>query len=175
MIAALQHLRLNDMPGLEMLLLDDLVAWTCSPDNPGHDYDEQHGAQVIVMLLSAVERAGSFRPTQTPPESTEITTAREKIVTGAHELSGAGNGLTLLNTRLMPAAIGELRRNASQPAAQAYWLYFYSLLVLASGTNAAADAAAMRGITETFDAWGKLIADGFVPSWGRGQGSATQI
>ena len=52
-----------------------------------------------------------------------------------------------------------------------YWLYYYSLLVLASGTGEDADDAVMRGITETFDAWDRLMADGFVPSWRRGQDS----
>jgi hypothetical protein len=168
-IGALRHLSLNDMPGLEILLLDNLVAWARSADNPGHGYDEVHGELVVNALLSAVERAGSFRSSQAPPESADIVTARERTITGAHQLADADNALTLLTTRLMPAAIGELRRNAGQPAAQAYWLYYHSLLTLASGTGDKADDTAMRGITETFDAWNGLMAEGFVPSWRRGR------
>jgi hypothetical protein len=168
-IAALRHLSLEDLPGLEILLLDDLAAWASSADNPGHGYGEDHGGLVISALLSAVERAGSFRSIQTPAESREIVAAREKVVAGAHELADAADGLTLLTTQLMPAAIGELRRNAGQPTAQAYWLYYYSLLLLASGTEEDAGDTAMRGITEAFDAWNRLMADGFVPSWRREQ------
>ena len=46
-IAALRHLSLEDLPSLEILLLDDLVTWAGSADNPGQGYGEDHGGLVI--------------------------------------------------------------------------------------------------------------------------------
>jgi hypothetical protein len=168
-IAALRRLSLSDMPSVEILLLDEIEAWIFSDSNPGYGYSEKHAAMVSCALLTAVERAGSFRSVQTPAESEEIVKSREKVIAGAHELAEADDGLTLLLTRLMPAATGELERNPGKPAAQAYWLYYYSLLMLAAGTSEAASVAAMRGIPATFDAWKGIMEDGFVLPWRRQQ------
>ena len=43
----------------------------------------------------------------------------------------------MLITRLMPAAIGEMERNANDALQQVYWTYYYALLVLAGGADGA--------------------------------------
>ena len=97
------------------------------------------------------------------PEATEeITAARVRVVAGAHELASAPNGLSLLLTRLMPAAEGELARHAGDPGAQIYWLYCYSLLALAGGRSGDTEEAVFRGIMASFDAWDALMARRFV-------------
>lgn len=87
--AALRDLSTKDMPGLEILLLDELAAWVFSVRNPGHGYDETHGAVVATILLVAMERARSFRPVQVPAETDAITATREKLVAGAHGFAGS--------------------------------------------------------------------------------------
>ena len=159
-IAALQNLSINDMPSLEILLIDELGAWARSAGNPGHRYDKNHGALVTSTLLNAAGRASTFQPARIPAESAEMVSAREKVVAGAHELAEADNGLTILITRLIPAAIGELERNAGEPAAQVRWLFYWSLLALGAGTHGSADVAGMGGLMAAFDAWDELMGYG---------------
>ena len=162
-IASLRNLKLDDTLGLELLLIDALARWCVSDSNPGRDYDEQHAAVAITALLSAVESASSYEGTVRPEATEEITTARTQVVAGAHELADMANGLTLLITRLMPAALGELTSHAGNPGAQVAWLYCYSLLAVASGRSSDIDEAVLRGLMASFDAWDALMADGFVP------------
>lgn len=155
----------NDMPGLEMLLLDELASWAASDNNRGRGYDEQHAAVVISALLSAAERPRYFRSSVSPDVPEEITSAREQVVAGIHELASSDNGLQLLVTRLMPAVLGELRRNAGNQRAQVYWLYYYALLALAAGISGDYTEAVMHGIMASFRAWDALATNGFVPPW----------
>jgi hypothetical protein len=164
-IASLRTLELKDIPGFELLLLDALARWCVSDSNPGHDYGEQHAAGVSSALLSAAESARSFEGIVGPGTTEEIVAARTQVVAGAYELADAANGLTLLITRLMPAALGELTSHAGDPGAQVYWLYCYFLLALASGRNGDADETVLRGLMASFAAWDSLMADGFVPPW----------
>ena len=50
-IAALQNLSINDMPSLEILLIDELGAWARSAENPGLRYDKNHGTLATSTLL----------------------------------------------------------------------------------------------------------------------------
>jgi tetratricopeptide (TPR) repeat protein len=162
-ITSLRNLKLEDTPGFELLLIDALARWCVSDSNPGRDYDEQHAAVAITALLSAVESASSYEGTIRPEATEEITRARTQVVAGAHELADTANGLTLLITRLMPAALGELTSHTGDPGAQVAWLYYYSLLAVASGRSSAVDEAVLRGLMASFDAWDALMADGFMP------------
>ena len=164
-LAALRGLSLEDMPSFEVLFLDELAGWAFSVGNPGHGYSERHGALVVGILFRAMGHAGAFRPAQVPAGSEEIVAVREKIVAGAHELAGMAGGLAQVVALLAPAAVRELEHNAGKPAAQAYWLYHYSFLVLASGRAADVSEVTLRGITATFSAWDGLVAQGFVLPW----------
>lgn len=162
---ALQDMTLKDMPSFEILFLDELAGWTFSVSNPGHDYNETHGALVVTTLLGAIERARSFRPAQTPAESGEIMATREKALAGVHQFAKSDNGLAQVIGLLAPAAVRELDHSAGQPAAQTYWLFHYALLVLASGTSGEASEDILRGITAVFQAWDQLAAEGFMLPW----------
>lgn len=162
---ALGELSIEDMPGFEILFLDELASWAFSVSNPGHGYNEAHGALVVTTLLGALERARSFRPTQVPAESPEIVATREKVVAGAHEFAATAKSLAQLVKLLAPAAVRELDHSAGHPAAQAYWLYHYALLVLASGRDGDASEDTLRGITAVYQAWDGLAAGGFALPW----------
>jgi len=173
-LAALRDLSLKDMPSFEILFLDELTGWAFSVGNPGHGYNEKHSALVVSILFRAMEHASAFRPTQVPAESDEIVAAREKIVAGAHELAGTAEGLPQIIALLTPAAVRELEHNAGKPAAQTYWLYHYSLLVLASGKAGDVSEVTLRGITAAFSAWDGLVAEGFVLPWRTRRGVESQ-
>jgi hypothetical protein len=153
------------MSSLEVLFIDEMGAWVLSPENPSQDYKERHGGMVISMLFNAIRRSGEFRPAQLPTESEQMAIARKAVVAGAHEIAGAEDGITLALTRLMPAVISKLEKNARNPGAQIYWIYFYSLLAISSGTTERLSEPVARGIGETFDAWNSLMADGFRLPW----------
>ncbi len=173
-LAALRDLSLDDMPSFEILFLDELAGWAFSVGNPGHGYDEKHSALVISILFRAMEHASTFRPAQAPAESEEIVAARAKIVAGAHELAAAAKGLPQIIALLAPAAVRELEHNAGKPAAQTYWLYHYSLLVLASGEAGDVSEVTLRGISAAFSAWDGLLAQGLVLPWRTQRGVESQ-
>jgi hypothetical protein len=153
------------MPSLEVLFIDQIVTWVLSSENPGQDYGEQHGGVVISKLFTAIEHAGEFRPAQLPVETEQIATARSAVVAGAHAIAEAERGINLAITRIMPAVITELENNARNPGAQVYWLYFYSLLAISSGTTGRLSEPVARGVGETFNAWESLMAGGFRLPW----------
>jgi hypothetical protein len=157
------------MPSFEVLFIDEMGAWVLSSENPNRDYGERHGAQVISMLFNAIQRAGEFRPAQLPAESEHMAIARRAVVAGAHAIAEAEDGITLALTRLMPAVIGELEKNARNPGAQIYWLFFYSLLAISSGATEQLNEPVARGIGEMFDAWDSFMAGGFRLPWRIGQ------
>ncbi|HCU92394.1 MAG TPA: hypothetical protein DHU96_06485 [Actinobacteria bacterium] len=164
-LAALRDLSLKDVPSFEILFLDELAGWAFSVGNPGHGYDEKHSALVVSILFRAIEHARTFRPARVPAESGEIVAVREKIVAGAHELAAAAGGLQQIIALVAPAAVRELEHYAGRPAAQTYWLYHYSLLVLASGTAGDVNEDTLSGITAAYSAWDGLVAEGFVLPW----------
>ena len=164
-ILAFRNLTIEDMPSLEILFLDQIAVWVLSDENSGHDYTEEHGGIVITKLFNAFEGSRGFRPAKLPVESEQVAAARKGVVAGAHEIAEADNGITLVITRLMPTTINELERNSGNPGAQLYWVYFYSLLAISSGTTGGISEPVGRGIAETFEAWEFLIADGFRLPW----------
>ena len=172
--AALRGLSVGDMPSFEILFLDELTGWAFSVGNPGHDYDEKHSGTVVATLFRVMEHASAFRPTQSPPESKEIAASREKVVAGAHEFAESSEGLSRLVALLATVAVRELENNAGKPAVQAYWLYHYSLLILASGMDGVASEDTLRGITAAFGAWEGLAAKGFGLPWRTWQSMESQ-
>ncbi len=173
-VGALRDLGMKDVPSFEILLLDELAGWAFSVRNPGHGYNESHGALIVTSMLGALERARSFRPAQAPQETAGIVATREKIVAGAHAFASQPKGLAHLVGLLAATAIPELEHSAGQPAAQTYWLFHYALLVLASGTDGADEEGTLRGITEVFHAWDGLAAAGFTLPWRTGDSVAVQ-
>jgi hypothetical protein len=162
---ALAALTSDDVPSLEVLLLDALAHWVLSEDNPGTSYNEQAGGAVISMLLNSVEKAPQWQPQEQPPGTPELTRMRESVAAGAAELSAEPNGLALMISRLMPAAIGELERNTGSAGAQIYWTFMYSLMVLASGVDGDLDEDTGRAVVASFDAWDQLMQQGFRLPW----------
>jgi hypothetical protein len=160
-IAALASLTEADMPTVEFLLLDQLASWMLSDANVSAEYDEIAGGVVLSALLNAVANATDVRPEREPLVGDEVALARSRFVEGAREYAADDRGMALLVTRLMPAAVAELNRNAGNVAQQIYWTYLYALFVIASGVVGEQDPAVARGIGMSFSGWNDLIADGF--------------
>ncbi|HEX9034411.1 MAG TPA: hypothetical protein VF834_21410 [Streptosporangiaceae bacterium] len=163
--AALRSLSAEDMPSFEVLFFDELAGWVFSISNPGHDYNEKHSGAVVTALFRAMQHASTFRPIRCPAESDEIRASREKVVAGTHQFAEDSERLSRLIALLATLVIRELENNAGKPAAQTYWLYHYSLLVLGSGMTGHPDEATLQGITAAFGAWQELAAKGFVLPW----------
>ena len=164
-IQALAELAEDDVPSVEILLLDELAAWVLSDANPQQGHDEESGGAVISSLMNAIANAPQFRPEQVPSPTEETLAARKRLVDGAHALAAHERGIALVVTRLMPAAITELTRNVGKPGEQIYWSYFYALWVIAGGVEGEQDEAVARGLMASFDAWDALIAEGFRLPW----------
>jgi hypothetical protein len=160
-ISALAGLTEDHVPAVELLLLDQLASWVLSDANPQGDYDEVAGGVVISALLTAIANAAEFRPEREPAVSDEMALARGRFVQGAREYAEHESGIALLVTRLMPAAIAELSRNAGNVSQQIYWTFFYGLFVIASGVDGEQDPAVAQGVGMTFGEWNALMADGF--------------
>jgi hypothetical protein len=161
-LAALEALQLHQVPAVEVLLLDALAAYILSTTNPGEDYGSDHGVIVVGGLLSAVESAASYQPERMPPETPESSYMRSRFVAGAHEIAAEGDeGLGLLISRIMPAAIGELNRNAGDVTGQLYNTFLYAMFAVTGGQTGAQEEASMRGIMDVFAGWDALMVDGF--------------
>ncbi len=155
----------SDVPGLEILVIDEIAGWIFSPENPGKDYNGEHGGAVVTAVLKAVQGASKFHPDRVPPESVAVMQMRERVLEGAHQIAAAPNALSTFVVTLMPAVISELERLAGDPASQLYWLYCYSLLVLAGGRSGDLDQNLMIGIMASFDGWNDLMSAGFTLPW----------
>src|ERR1022692_209011 len=70
-VTALRRLSLSDMPGFEILLLDEFAGWTFSVGNTGHGYLDKHAEMLAGTLLRAADRAGSFSPPPAPADLSE--------------------------------------------------------------------------------------------------------
>jgi hypothetical protein len=160
-VAAFAGLTETDMPAVEFLLLDQLASWMLSDANSAGEYDEVAGGVALSALLNAVANAGDVRPERSPSVVEEVAAARRRFVVGAHEYAADDRGMALLVTRLMPAAVAELNRNAGNAAQQIYWTYLYALFVIASGVVGEQGPDVARGIGMSFSGWNDLIADGF--------------
>ena len=163
--AGFADLTLDDLPSLEILVLDQIAGWIFSPENPGKEYNGEHGGAIVTAVLNGVQRAHSFQPELTPMTSPALTEMRERVYSGVQELSQSAEALSTFVVTLMPAAISELERSAGDAASQCYWLYCYALLVLAGGRSGSLDQNLMIGIIASFDGWNDLMSGGFTLPW----------
>lgn len=162
----LAKLTLEAMPGVEILLLDDLAAYLMGSGPLEPPYTVEHGSRVVSALLKAIANAGSYRPA-TEPEATEaIVAARTRFVDGAHSFAARGaNGLSQLVNRLLQAALGELERNKDAPELQTCSLFYYAMLAVASGPKNLLSSDAADAVMDIFTAWDTLLGDGFIVPW----------
>ena len=154
-------LRRERVPALEFALIDGLTTWLFSDANPGADYDDDAAAQVISVLFGAMSDARDVEPAASPSDDDGVGTARDALVTGAHQLS-EGHGVTTLIMRVMPAVVGELTAHAGDPAKQLRSAYFYLLLAVATGTAELGVPEVAEGLQASFAVWGGLFASGAV-------------
>ncbi|MCX6464091.1 MAG: hypothetical protein NTW05_10930 [Pseudonocardiales bacterium] len=156
----------DQVPALEIILIDAVVDWLFSPANPGQGYTEEHAGHMISTLFAAVDSSRSYLPARTPPVTPELDAARARIVEGAHELSAQrGEGVSLLVSRLMPAVLAQLNDHAGEQAKQAHGIVVHLLYVLGLGTRTEHDQALIEGVVAAFAGWDAVLRDGFVPPW----------
>ncbi|MBW0115281.1 hypothetical protein, partial [Pseudonocardia abyssalis] len=145
-IRGLHSLTADQVPALEITLLDAVVDWLFSPQNPQTadpeaEYDESHAGTLVSTMFTAVDTSRTFLPKQEPAVTDAITAARTRIVDGARELSAQGpEGISILVSRAMPSVLTELGSNAGEKAKQAHGVYVYLLYTLALGTRTEHDA-----------------------------------
>lgn len=171
-IRGLHALTADQVPALEITLIDAVADWLFSPANPGAadpprtDYDESHAGHLVSSLFTAVDTSRSFLPRQEPAATPAITAARSRIVDGAHELSAQGpDGVSLLVSRAMPSVLAELGNNAGERAKQAHGVVVYLLYPLALGTRTEHDEAVLEGIVEAYAGWDAVLRAGYAPPW----------
>ena len=90
---------------------------------------------------------------------------RSRLLSGIHEIGSNPEALSMFVITLMPAVISELERRSGDPASQVYWLYCYSLLVLAGGRLGRLDQDLMPAIMASFDSWNELMSAGYTLPW----------
>lgn len=158
----------DDVPSLEIMLLDAVADWVFSVANPDQDYGDEHAGHLISTLFSAIDSSRSYLPQQQPDATEAIATARGRVVAGAHELGAQGPaGVSLIVSRLMPAIMAELQDNAGARPKQVHGVFVYLLYALAVGTREEQEPAVMEGLVAVFSAWSALMRDGFVVPWRR--------
>ena len=156
----------DQVPALEIILIDAVVDWLFSSANPGADYTDAHAGHLISTLFAAVDASRSYLPAREPDPTPEITAARERIAEGAHELSAQrGEGVSLLVSRLMPALLAQLTDHAGDRTEQAHGVVVHQLYALGLGTRTEHDPALASGVAGAFAGWDRLLRDGFVPPW----------
>lgn len=167
-VRGLHSVTSDQIPALEIILLDALVDWLYSPANPGEGYDESHAGHLVSTLFTAIDSSRSYLPAREPAATDAITAVRTRIVDGAHELSAQGpEGVTTIVSRLMPSVLAELTTNAGERAKQAHGVWIYQLYALALGTRTEHDHALLDGLTATFAGWDEVLRGGFVVPWRR--------
>ena len=154
-----------DIPSAEILIIDAIASWIFSPENPGGHYTGEHGGAVVTAVLNAVSRAPGFHPEMMPRETEAIAEMRARLVAGIREIATTPPALSTFVITLLPAVISELDRRTGDPASQLYWLYCYSVLVLAGGRKGDLDQNLMVGIMASFDGWNELMSAGFTLPW----------
>jgi hypothetical protein len=167
-VRGLRSLAADDVPSLEVIVLDAVVDWLFSAVNPGDGYSEEHAGQLISALFTALDSARGFQPQQAPVATDEIAAARARIVAGAHELAAEGpSGVSLTVSRLMPAVIAELQNHAGERGKQAHGVFVYLLYAIAIGTRVEQEPALMNGLVATFSGWNAVLREGYVVPWRR--------
>ncbi len=165
-VHALKALTSEDVPSLEVALIDAVAAWLLSGDNPGEGYDEGHAGHLVSTLFSALEGARSFQPAQQPAVTGGITHARTRVVDGAHELANDGwTGVSVLVSRLIPAVLAELTNNTGERAKQVHGVFVYLLYGLAVGKGTDQDPAALEGLSALFAGWDAVLRGGYTVPW----------
>lgn len=165
-VHGLKSLTTDEMPSMEIMLLDSVVGWLFSADNPGEGYGEEHAGHLISLLFSALDAARGFVPEQQPPASDEIADARSRVAEGAHEIAAHhAPGVSLLVSRLMPAVLTELTTHAEARGKQAHGVFVYLLYALAVGTREEQDPVVMDGIVAAFAGWEAVLRGGYVVPW----------
>jgi len=165
-VRGLHSLTADQVPALEITLIDAVVDWLFSPANPGSDYDEGHAGHLVSTMFTAVDTSRTFLPRREPAATEGIDVARSRIADGAHELSDAGpDGVSLLVSRALPAVLAELGNNAGERAKQAHGVVVYLLYTLALGTRSEHDPAVMDGLVAAFAGWDEVLRSGYVPPW----------
>ena len=163
--ASLAGLTITDIPAVEILVIDEIANWIFSPENPGKGYSGEHGGAVVTAVLKAVQNSAGFRPARVPESLPVLTAMRSRLLSGIHEIGGNPEALSMFVITLMPAVISELERRSGDPASQVYWLYCYSLLVLAGGRLGRLDQDLMPAIMASFDSWNELMSAGYTLPW----------
>lgn len=167
-VRGLHSVTSDQVPALEIILLDALVDWLYSPANPGENFDESHAGHLVSTMFSAVDSSRSYLPAQEPVVTDAITAVRTRIVDGSHELSAQGaEGITTIVSRLMPAVLADLQNNAGERAKQAHGGWVNMIYALALGTRTEHDDALMDGVVATFAGWDEVLRGGFVVPWRR--------
>lgn len=170
-IRGLHSLTGDQVPALEITLLDAIVDWLFSPQNPQNanpeaGYDESHAGTLVSTMFTAVDTSRTFLPRQEPAVTDAITAARSRVVDGAHELSAQGpEGISILVSRAMPAVLAELGNNSGEKAKQAHGVFVYLLYTLALGTRTEHDTVVMDGVVEAFVGWDGVLRGGYVLPW----------
>lgn len=165
-VHGLTALATDDVPSLEITLLDAVADWLLSPGNPGEGYGEGHAGHLVSTLFSAIESARGFLPDQQPPATAEITETRARLVRGAHELAAQGSaGVSLLVSRLMPAVLAELSDNAGARGEQARGVFAYLLYAVSIGAGDDQDRATLDGLFAIFAGWDAVLRNGYVVPW----------
>ena len=165
-LAGLRALQLEQLPAVELLLMDDLAAFVMGAGPIPEPYTVEHGSRVVSALFGAIINAGAYTPEQAPEPSEALQSMRESFLLGAHNFAALGEaGLVKLVNRLVPAAVGELEIHKADPAEQARSLFYYSLLAVASGPLNLLSEQAAAGAMESFVAWGEILGSGLVLPW----------
>ena len=158
--SGLARLNGEDVPGLEFLVLQQVMGWALSEENPGSGYDQSHVSTLVGMLFNGLEGALKAPIAHTPDETPAMAASRERLVSGAHEIAAAGEeGLGLLiGRRLVPWVGGELDRSAGSASTQGAGVWATMLYAVSLGTNPEPDEALLTGFVEGFTAWTTLIS-----------------
>lgn len=165
-VRGLHSLTSDQVPALEVILLDALVEWLVSPANPGAGYGEQHAGHLISTLFTALDTSRTLLPKQEPAATPEIDLARHRIVDGAHELSSSGaDGVSLTISRLMPALMTALEDHAAERPRQLQQVFVHLLYAVALGTRTAHDPAVTDGLVAAFAGWDAVLRGGYLLPW----------
>jgi hypothetical protein len=167
-LEGLAALTVEAMPGVEVLLLDDLAEYLMGAGHRQPPYTVEHGSRVVSALLGAVVNAARFTPSHVPAPTPEITAARAQIVRGAHEFAAGGvGGISRLANRVIPATLGELETHQASPEKQTCLVFSYALLAVASGPRNVLDDESAIGVMQIFQAWDAVLGQGVVLPWRR--------
>ncbi|MGZ4561792.1 MAG: hypothetical protein ACXVXJ_12645 [Mycobacteriaceae bacterium] len=164
----LATLTVEAMPGVEVLLLDDIASYVMGSGPLEPPFTVEHGTRVASALFGAIVNAPDYATVEAPAPTPEIENSRTHFVKGAHDFAAHGaGGLTQLVNRLIPAVVGELERHKDAPEQQTCSLFYYAMLAVASGPQNMLAQDAAEGMMDIFRAWDDEFGAGFVVPWRR--------